>query len=38
MIPISGALTVYTDANNSGKTGYKSEDISKVVKNPCESG
>ena len=34
----SGALTFYTDAKKSGKAGYKSEDISKVVKNPYESG
>ena len=28
--PITGACTFYTDANKSGKAGYKSEELSKV--------
>ena len=32
--PISGALTFYTDGNNTGKADYKSGKISKVAQSP----
>ena len=35
--PIAGAHTFYTDANKSGKTHYKSEDLSKVEQSPYDS-
>jgi hypothetical protein len=35
--PISGAPTFYTDANKSGKAGYKSEIISKLTQSPYNS-
>ena len=35
--PISGAPTFYTDANKSGKAGYKSEHTSKVMQSPYNS-
>ncbi|KAL6082528.1 hypothetical protein STEG23_004612 [Scotinomys teguina] len=35
--PISGVLTLYTDANKLGKAGYKSGDLSKVVQSPYNS-
>ena len=36
-MPISGALTFYTDANKSGKEGYKSENLNKVAQSPYYS-
>ena len=35
--PIIGACTFYTDANKSGKAGYKSEKLSKVEQSPYTS-
>ena len=35
--PISGALTFYTDANNLGKAGYKSDNFTKVTQSPYNS-
>ncbi|MBV2133725.1 DDE-type integrase/transposase/recombinase [Pseudomonas sp. MAP12] len=35
--PISGVLTFYTDANKSGKAGYKAGEVSKVVQSPYTS-
>ena len=35
--PITGAHTFYTDANKSGKAGYKSEELSKVEQSPYDS-
>ena len=35
--PITGAPTFYTDANKSGKTGYKSDNLSKVKQSPYNS-
>ena len=35
--PIIGDPTVFTDANKSGKAGYKSEDLSKVEQSPYVS-
>ena len=35
--PITGARTFYTDANKSGKAGYKSEELSKVEQSPYSS-
>ncbi|MGE9714896.1 DDE-type integrase/transposase/recombinase [Escherichia coli] len=34
---ISGVLTFYTDANKSGKAGYKAGEVSKVVQSPYTS-
>ena len=34
---ITGAHTFYTDADKSGKTGYKSEDLSTVEQSPYNS-
>lgn len=35
--PIFGASTFYTYANKLGKACYKSENLSKVAQNPCDS-
>ena len=35
--PITRASTFYTDANKSGKAGYKSEELSKVEQSPYDS-
>jgi len=35
--PISGAPTIYTDANKSGKAGYKLENGNKVSESPYKS-
>lgn len=35
--PISGAPTFYTDANKSGKAGYKSWNLNKVAQSPHDS-
>ena len=35
--PITGAHTFYTDANKSGKAGYKSDELSKVEQSPYTS-
>ena len=35
--PITGARTFYSDANKSGKAGYKSEELSKVEQSPYDS-
>ena len=35
--PISGAPTFYMDANNLGKVGYKSDNLTKVTQSPYNS-
>ena len=35
--PITGSPTIYTDTNESGKEGYKSENLSKVDQSPFET-
>ena len=35
--PKTGACTFYTDANKSGKAGYKSDELSKVEQSPYDS-
>ena len=35
--PLTGACTLYTDANKSGKAGYKLEELSKVEQRPYNS-
>ena len=36
-VPITGARTLYTDTNKSGKAGYKSQELSKVEQRPSNS-